>query len=131
VSKSIKSDLNRELLREYLRKREYWKIKKPSTVMQFLYDADEFYRFRGAEALGYLCRGQTAKNFILRLFWHLSDESGAYCVGAPIGIAEIGRANPEAFEPGNFESELPVLDVYFRCLRTHTYFKKISKISRI
>jgi len=66
--------------------------------MQFLYDADEFYRFRGAEALGHLCRGNVARNFILRLFWHLSDESGAYCVGAPIGIAEIGRTNPDVFE---------------------------------
>ncbi len=93
-----KPDLNRERLRDYLRSREYWKIKKLSSVMQFLYDADEFYRFRGAEALGYLCKGQTAKNFILRLFWHLSDESGAYCVGAPLGIAEIGRTNPDVFE---------------------------------
>ncbi len=66
--------------------------------MAFLYDADEFYRFRGAEALGYLCKGEKARNFILRLFWHLSDESGAYCVGAPLGIAEIGRSNPDEFE---------------------------------
>ena len=51
-----------------------------------------------AEALGYLCRGNVAMNFILRLFWHLSDESGAYCIGAPLGIAEIGRTNPEVFE---------------------------------
>jgi hypothetical protein len=85
-------------LREYMRNREYWKIKRPSFAMQFLYDADEFYRFRGGEALGYLCKGNTAKNFILRLFWHLSDESGAYCVGAPLGIAEIGRANPDVFD---------------------------------
>ncbi len=90
--------VQREKLREFLRNREYWKIEKPSLAMQFLYDADEFYRFRGAEALGYLCKGKTARNFILRLFWHLSDESGAYCIGAPLGIAEIGRTNPEEFE---------------------------------
>ncbi len=85
-------------LRNYLKNKEYWKIRKPSLAMQFLYDSDEFYRFRGAEALGYLCRGKTARNFILRLFWHLSDESGAYCIGAPLGIAEIGRTNPDVFE---------------------------------
>jgi len=70
----------------------------PKLAVRFLYDPDEFYRFRGAEALGYLCRGEKARNYILRLFWHLSDESGAYCVGAPLGIAEIGLNNPEVFE---------------------------------
>ncbi len=63
-----------------------------------MYHPDEFLRFRAAEALGHLCKGKTARNFILRLFWHLSDESGAYCVGAPLGIAEIGRTNFEVFE---------------------------------
>ena len=85
-------------LREFLKRREFDRIEKPSLVLQFLYDADEFYRFRGAEALGHLCKGNVARNFILRLFWHLSDESGAYCIGAPLGIAEIGRNNPGVFE---------------------------------
>ncbi len=84
-------------LREYLKRREFQKL-SPRLAMAFLYDADEFYRFRGAEALGYLCKDEKARNFILRLFWHLSDESGAYCVGAPLGIAEIGRNNPKEFE---------------------------------
>ncbi len=88
----------RDKLKKYLENKEYWKIRKPSLAMLFLYDSDEFYRFRGAEALGYLCKGKTARNFILRLFWHLSDESGAYCIGAPLGIAEIGRTNPDVFE---------------------------------
>jgi len=88
----------REVMKEWLKKREFWKFRKASLALQFLYDADEFYRFRGAEALGYLCRGRVARNFILRLFWHLSDESGAYCIGAPLGIAEIGRTNPDVFE---------------------------------
>ena len=35
---------------------------------------------------------------IHRLFWHLSDESSGYRVGAPLGIAEIGKSNPEIFE---------------------------------
>ncbi len=86
------------MIRELLRKREFDAIKRPSLLMAFLYDPDEFYRFRAAEALGYLCKGERAREFILRLFWHLSDESGAYCVGAPLGIAEIGRSNPEVFE---------------------------------
>ncbi len=90
--------VSRDVMKEWLERREFWKFEKPSMAMQFLYDAEEFYRFRGAEALGYLCKGETARNFILRLFWHLSDESGAYCVGAPLGIAEIGRANPDVFE---------------------------------
>ena len=59
--------------------------------MQFLYDANEFYRFRAAEALGYLCKVRTARNFILLLFWLLSDELGAYCISVPLGIAEIGE----------------------------------------
>ncbi len=83
---------------EYLKRRDFKRINRPAVAMQFLYNADEFYRFRGAEALGSLCRGSVAKNFILRLFWHLSDESGAHCIGAPLGIAEIGRTNPEVFE---------------------------------
>lgn len=78
--------------------RRYDKIRKPSQLISFLYHPDELIRFRAAEALGYLCRGERAKNYILRLFWHLSDESGAYCIGAPLGIAEIGKTNPDVFE---------------------------------
>ncbi len=85
-------------LRTLLRERRFEEITKPSQALKFLYDADEFYRFRGSEALGALCRGKVARNFILRLFWHLSDESGAYCIAAPLGIAEIGRTNPNVFE---------------------------------
>lgn len=89
--------MNIENLKLKLRLRNFDSL-KPKLAMRFLYDADEFYRFRGAEALGYLCRGEKARNYILRLFWHLSDESGAYCIGAPLGIAEIGRNNPDVFE---------------------------------
>ncbi len=85
------------MLREKLRLRKFDEI-KISQAFSFLYDVDEFYRFRGAEALGYLCRGVKAREYILRLFWHLSDESGAYCIGAPLAIAEIGRNNPMQFE---------------------------------
>ncbi len=84
-------------MEDILKNREYYKL-KPKIAMKYLYHPDEFYRFRGAEALGYLCRGEKARNYILRLFWHLSDESGAYCIGAPLGIAEIGLNNPEVFD---------------------------------
>lgn len=67
-------------------------------VFRFLYSDQEILRFKSAEALGVLCKGSLAYNYLLRLFWHLSDESGAYCVGAPLAIAEIGLRNPEVFE---------------------------------
>lgn len=71
---------------------------KPSKIITFLYHPQEIVRFKAAEALGKVCKGKSARNFILRLFWHLNDESGGYCIGAPLGIAEIGRNNPEVFE---------------------------------
>ncbi len=83
---------------DLLKARRFDEIRSVSRIMRFLYDADEFYRFRAAEAMGYLLRGEKAREFILRLFWHLSDESGAYCIGAPLAIAEIGRTNPEVFD---------------------------------
>jgi len=85
------------MIKVLLERKDFDKL-TPKLAMRYLYYPDEFYRFRGAEALGYLCRGQKAREYILRLFWHLSDESGAYCIGAPLGIAEIGRNNPKEFE---------------------------------
>ncbi len=83
-------------IREKLKLRKFDEI-RINQAFSFLYSEDEFYRFRGAEALGHLCRGEKAREYILRLFWHLNDESGAYCIGAPLGIAEIGRSNPFQF----------------------------------
>ncbi len=71
---------------------------KPSKLISFLYHPEEILRFKAAEVLGRKVKGEKARNLILRLFWHLNDESGAYCVGAPLGIAEIGRNNPDVFE---------------------------------
>jgi len=71
---------------------------EPSKLISFLYHPEEILRFRAAEILGMKVSGTKARNLILRLFWHLNDESGAYCVGAPLGIAEIGKNNPEVFE---------------------------------
>jgi len=71
---------------------------KPSKLISFLYHPEEILRFKAAEVLGRKVKGEEARNLILRLFWHLNDENGAYCVGAPLGIAEIGRNNPDVFE---------------------------------
>lgn len=71
---------------------------KIGEVFSFLYSDREILRFKSAEAIGTLCKGSVAYNYLLRLFWHLSDESGAYCVGAPLAIAEIGLRNLEIFE---------------------------------
>lgn len=79
-------------------------LKKTSTrLIAFLYE-DDFLIFRGGEALGLVCSEIEKKDaefvriILRRLFWHLNDESGAYCRGAPVGIGEIGRTCKTAFE---------------------------------
>jgi len=74
-----------------------------TTLITFLYE-DDLLIFRSSEALGLVCRRieETDTEFVRiilrRLFWHLNDESGAYCRGAPVGIGEIGRNAKKAFE---------------------------------
>ena len=87
--------LNDETLKSLL-SGEYAKI-KPKQAFRYLYSSEELLRFKAAEALGILAKSN-ARNYILRLFWLLSDESGAYCIGAPLAIAEIGRNNPDIFQ---------------------------------
>lgn len=77
--------------------------KASSTLISFLY-GEELLIFRASEALGIIC-GELEKedvefvrNILRRLFWHLNDESGAYCKGAPVAIGEIGRNAAVAFE---------------------------------
>ncbi|MFO7967182.1 MAG: HEAT repeat domain-containing protein [Archaeoglobaceae archaeon] len=76
-------------------------------LITFLYGEDLFI-YRASEALGLVCKkqeqeqdgeegGEHVKNILRRLFWHLNDESGAYCRGASVAIGEIGR-NTEQFE---------------------------------
>ena len=85
---------------------EFFKMdlkKVASSLISFLY-GDELLTFRAAEALGIVCSKiekydeEFVKNILRRLFWHLNDESGAYCKGAPLAIGEIGRNAPRAFE---------------------------------
>jgi len=78
-------------------------LKKVSTkLIAFLYE-DDFLVFRSGEALGLVCSEIEKKDaefvriILRRLFWHLNDESGAYCRGAPVGIGEIGRTCKTAF----------------------------------
>jgi len=72
--------MNVESLKLKLRLRNF-DFLKPKLAMRFLYDADEFYRFRGAEALGYLCNeialnlGTNKCNDGWLWLWHLSDSS--------------------------------------------------------
>lgn len=82
---------------EALLRGEYEKVGLRN-AFRYLYSAEELLRFKAAEALAVLCPKSNARNYILRLFWLLSDESGAYCIGSPLGIAEIGRKNPDIFE---------------------------------
>jgi hypothetical protein len=79
-------------------------LKKISTgLITFLYE-DDFLIFRAGEALGLVCSQiekddeEFVKIILRRLFWHLNDESGAYCRGAPVGIGEIGRTCTFSFE---------------------------------
>ncbi len=74
-------------------------------LITFLYGEDLLI-YRASEALGLVCKkeeqeqeegGEHVKNILRRLFWHLNDESGAYCRGAPVAIGEIGR-NTQHFE---------------------------------
>lgn len=75
-------------------------------LITFLYGEDLLV-YRAGEALGLVCKeqeqkqeqgqrsygGEHVKNILRRLFWHLNDESGAYCRGAPVAIGEIGRSS--------------------------------------
>lgn len=79
-------------------------LKRISTrLISFLYE-DDFLIFRSGEALGLVCSeiekkdAEFVKIILRRLFWHLNDESGAYCRGAPVGVGEIGRTCKTAFE---------------------------------
>ncbi len=102
--------VDRNEIRNLLRLREFdglsrFKQKKlASMLITFLNDEDELYRFRAAEALGITCKKiaesdeEHVRKILRRLFWSLNDESGSYCVGAPLGIGEIGRNAPVPFE---------------------------------
>ncbi|MFP3909530.1 MAG: DVU0298 family protein [Archaeoglobaceae archaeon] len=95
-----------EQIKDLLMNRDYTALVQSSDLKKmckelitFLYGEDLFI-YRGSEALGLVCKeqgiydGEHVKNILRRLFWHLNDESGAYCRGAPVAIGEIGRNSP-------------------------------------
>jgi hypothetical protein len=74
-----------------------------STLFSFTYDRDPLIRWRALDAIGRcaarLCKTHSTalKNLLRRLFWLMSDESGAVAWHAPEAIGEIVRSNPPAF----------------------------------
>ncbi len=109
MSKPYKIDKNG--LRRLIEARMYDEVasaekkkRTASTIISFLYGSEPFV-FYAAEALGIICgvlekedEAEFVREILRRLFWHLRDESGAYCRGAPLAIGEIGRNAPIAFE---------------------------------
>ncbi|MBO8181619.1 MAG: hypothetical protein H0Z28_02360 [Archaeoglobus sp.] len=103
--------INKNALRQLVEARMYSKIasaerkkRTATTLISFLYGSEPFV-FYAAEALGTICgvlekenESEFVREILRRLFWHLRDESGAYCKGAPLAIGEIGRNAPIAFE---------------------------------
>lgn len=102
--------LTTEKLREIVYKKDFEVIledtnlkRTSSKIISLLYE-DDFTIFRAGEALGltisYFDSSEQdfVRKILNKLFWHLNDESGAYCRGAPVGIGEIGRTSPITFE---------------------------------
>ncbi len=103
--------IDKDGLKQLIEARTYGRIasakkkkRVATTIISFLYGSEPFV-FYAAEALGVVCgvlerEGEVefVRGILRRLFWHLRDESGAYCRGAPLAIGEIGRNAPVAFE---------------------------------
>jgi hypothetical protein len=74
-----------------------------SMLITFTYEENPLVRWRAVDALGRcaerLCsiRPEMLKNLLRRLFWLMSDESGAVAWHAPEAIGEIVRTDPTAF----------------------------------
>jgi HEAT repeat protein len=72
-------------------------------LITITYEGDILMRWRAIDAIG-RCAGRlctirpgSLKNLLRRLFWMMSDESGAIAWHAPEAIGEIIRSNPVAF----------------------------------
>jgi len=74
-----------------------------STLITLTYAADPLIRWRAIDAIGRCAvhlsriRPESLKNYLRRLFWLMSDESGAVAWRAPEAIGEIVRSDPQAF----------------------------------
>jgi hypothetical protein len=72
-------------------------------LIRLSYDPDPLISWRAIDAIGrcagYLAvnRAEGMKNYLRRLFWMMSDESGSVAWHAPEAIGEIIRSDPRAF----------------------------------
>ena len=73
------------------------------SLIVLTYDSDPLLRWRSIDAIGrcaanlYASRPEALKNTLRRLFWSMSDESGARAWHAPEAIGEIIRSHPPTF----------------------------------
>jgi hypothetical protein len=106
---SIEKQVNRALIsRDYQKlgsldrqDRRVWKL-----LQSNLYQTDETLRYRSIEAIAVLLRNQwelgrqeKVRDYLRRLIWSISDESGGIGWSAPQAIAEIVVAIPQLEEP--------------------------------
>ena len=74
-----------------------------STLITLTYTADPLICWRAIDAIGRCAvrlstiRPDALKNYLRRLFWLMSDESGAVAWRAPEIIGEIVRSDPQTF----------------------------------
>jgi len=74
-----------------------------SALITLTYSEDSLIRWRAIDAIGRCAADLSAdrpkifRNYLRRLFWMMSDESGAVAPHAPEVIGEIVRSNPEEF----------------------------------
>jgi len=74
-------------------------------LMPMLYDAEALARGRAAEAIGRVVKRacaedpKWAREFVLRLFWSLNEESGSVGWGAPLALGEIAAHCPDLMRP--------------------------------
>jgi hypothetical protein len=72
-------------------------------LVSLTFDADPQIAWRAVEALGVAASvvaghdPEYVRNYLRRLYWFLSEESGAVCWRAPEAMAEIVRAQPVLF----------------------------------
>ncbi len=104
-------DAVKQQLREWLADAEFQKVagsdQAPArtirTLIALTYDPDPCIQWRALDAIGRcavrLCkiRPDALKDILRRLFWMMSDESGAVAWHAPEAIGEIIRSDPSAF----------------------------------
>jgi hypothetical protein len=98
-------------LREWLACSEFHKIidaalnrdRTLSALITLAYDADPLIGWRALDAIGRCAerlspiRPESLKKYLRRLFWLMSDESGAVARHAPVAIGEIIRSDPQQF----------------------------------